>query len=270
MGGLRRMQAQAGAAEDSWVLTGQCWLASEPTRLHESQASPYTLPAMPVVPACLSLQECSFQPSLVAQPRGGEGRAIKLAASLTQSKRASEAEEQGSKPLGQAAKAGSGAPGPAQTAPAGGRDGGGSGEQRLHFDALERQINEALVRLSLTEEQVAASLHQAAVDGAPEPAELPAPARAGAGAFPGLQGRPGTAALACCCRCFCSCCRLAGAYTGTYWPPHKKLIPPPPDCSPPAPPACPALPSVQLASLWMPTATGWTLGPSAAHPPPMA
>lgn len=31
----------------------------------------------------------------------------------------------------------------------------------LQFDALERQINEALVRLSLSEEQVAASLRQA-------------------------------------------------------------------------------------------------------------
>lgn len=40
-----------------------------------------------------------------------------------------------------------------------------SGEQ-VHFDALERQINEALVRLSLSEEAVAASLRQAAEGGA--------------------------------------------------------------------------------------------------------
>ena len=39
-----------------------------------------------------------------------------------------------------------------------------SGEQ-LHFDALERQINDALVRLSLSEEAVAASLRQAAASG---------------------------------------------------------------------------------------------------------
>lgn len=39
----------------------------------------------------------------------------------------------------------------------------------LHFDALERQINDALVRLSLSEEQVAASLRRAQGGGAAGP-----------------------------------------------------------------------------------------------------
>lgn len=45
----------------------------------------------------------------------------------------------------------------------------------MHFASLERQINDALVRLSLSEEQVAASLRQA---GAGAAAEQAAPAQA--------------------------------------------------------------------------------------------
>lgn len=73
------------------------------------------------------------------------------------------------------APAATGAPAAAAGAPAAG-PAVSSGDQ-LHFDALERQINEALVRLSMSEEVVAASLKQAA-------------GSAGADmAAPGIQGK---------------------------------------------------------------------------------
>ena len=46
---------------------------------------------------------------------------------------------------------------------------------QVHFDALERQINAALVRLSLSEEQMAASLRQASAEAAADAAPMAAP-----------------------------------------------------------------------------------------------
>lgn len=58
-------------------------------------------------------------------------------------------------------------------------DGGSGGGEGLHFDVLERQINEALVRLSLSEEQVAASLRQVAAGEAAEVAAAEAQGNSG-------------------------------------------------------------------------------------------
>lgn len=157
------------------------------------------------------LQDCLFRPVLVAAPKAKEGRAIKLAAELTQvgrgwqaplggrvgggrssalcrhltgvccpalqSKRATAEEEApagaaqqeappGAAPTGAKAKARGGAK-------AGSGGAAGKGEGALQFDHLERQINEALVRLSLSEEQVAASLRQAHSGGGPAPPPPP-------------------------------------------------------------------------------------------------
>ncbi|PRW39076.1 expressed ef-hand domain-containing isoform A [Chlorella sorokiniana] len=103
------------------------------------------------------LKECLFRPVMVAEPKAKEGRAMKMAAELTQSKRntteeeAPAEEEQEEQPV---------------PASKGGTRGSSQGVRQqpgsdLHFDVLERQINDALVRLSLSEEQVAASLQRA-------------------------------------------------------------------------------------------------------------
>ncbi|KAL4431755.1 hypothetical protein ABPG77_002971 [Micractinium sp. CCAP 211/92] len=130
------------------------------------------------------LKECIFRPVMVAQEkREIEGRALKLATELTQSKRSDDNAEdaastqqprqgcqaprrpRSARPAAAASGPGSSSasaaasPAPAGRAPPPARV--PSGEQ-LHFDALERQINDALVRLSLSEDAVAASLRQAA------------------------------------------------------------------------------------------------------------
>ncbi|KAL4440425.1 hypothetical protein ABPG75_003426 [Micractinium tetrahymenae] len=135
------------------------------------------------------LKECIFKPVMVAQEKKDiEGRALKLATELTQprSKRSSDSDEAGAssqqprhgvavarRPRSARPAATASAPGsssasvaasPAPAAPAQPPARVPSGEQ-VHFDALERQINEALVRLSLSEEAVAASLRQAAAAG---------------------------------------------------------------------------------------------------------
>ncbi|KAI3431406.1 hypothetical protein D9Q98_004459 [Chlorella vulgaris] len=129
-----------------------------------------------------TLKECLFHPIMLAQPKGAQGRAIKMAAELS-SKQASESGEAsassaakrtqrrlepsaGSRPSTGATPAFAfGCAGKAE-AEAGG-DGG------THFDVLEQQINEALLRLSLSEEQVAASLRQAAAAEVQAEAEAP-------------------------------------------------------------------------------------------------
>ena len=74
----------------------------------------------------------------------------------------------------------------------GGQGGKAGGAPPVQFDALERQINEALVRLSLSEEQVAASLRQAqgaaAVGPAPQEAQ---PLASLPGERQGVQGGGG-------------------------------------------------------------------------------
>lgn len=99
-----------------------------------------------------ALAECRFRPALVAAPLAKEGRALRLAGSgapsAPTSRRGSEAAENEAARRAQ----GQGAAGAQQGA------GGGAEDEMVHIDALERQINDALVRLSLTGEQVAAHL----------------------------------------------------------------------------------------------------------------
>lgn len=118
------------------------------------QCMPALLPDPASAPfLCPALQDCSFRPVMVAAPRAKEGRAIKLAAELTQSKRGSSEEEA----VGGAGPQPAAAPAPAPLKAKGGKAKGGA----VQFDALEKQINEALLRLSLSEDQVVASLRQA-------------------------------------------------------------------------------------------------------------
>lgn len=90
---------------------------------------------------------------------------MKLTAELTQSKRGTSED----------AEAASAAQGAGAAGAAGGASAAASGGPSLSFNALERQINEALVRLSLTEEEATERLRSAR-GAAPAPVPAPAPA----------------------------------------------------------------------------------------------
>lgn len=168
-------------------------------------------------------QECLFHPVMVAEPKAKEGRALKLVAELTQvavgclwsrkrddhgvtcscayhSGHAQQHAAACATRLPQSKRTTTEEEAPAEEPeeeqqPAarsqGGEQGSGQGGKQpssdLPFDALERQINDALVRLSLSEEQVAASL-QRAQGGAAQQAQL-------AGVQGGWPGRGGALVL---------------------------------------------------------------------------
>ncbi|PSC72051.1 expressed ef-hand domain-containing [Micractinium conductrix] len=123
------------------------------------------------------LKECLFHPVMVTQPKGKEGRALRVKAELTQvdtapkhTSHAGQAPPAAGIPEDtQLAAAAADLPAPILASfvePA---------SDQVHFDALERQINAALVRLSLSEEQMAASLRQASAEAAADAAPMAAP-----------------------------------------------------------------------------------------------
>eukprot|EP00887_Chlorella_sp_A99_P002366 scaffold10.g2366.t1 len=117
------------------------------------------------------LAECRFHPQLTAAPLAHEGRALKLAGSAPPSKRASTSGED-------AAATGSASAGDGTSVEASPVKRGAQGSQQVYIAALERQINDALVRLSLTGEQVAAHL-AAGGGGGPAAEQEPQPEQVG-------------------------------------------------------------------------------------------
>lgn len=203
-------------------------------------------------------------PELPAARRGRQANTLQgTVRSSPQSKRntveeeappAEEAQQAKAAPAGKGGKRGSGQGGKGGAAPA------------VHFDALERQINDALVRLSLSEEQVAASLRQA--QGA---AAAPGPAPQQAQPLANVPGEEDEVQWRGCAHHF----QAALLRHRPLWaPPALSCCPapshraaPPPLAAPSTSPRTATRSCLQWPSRWTPTVTGWTSTPCWARPP---